>query len=53
MNITQIKQMYDKGYTIDFVANEYYRFKNSKVQQNYSNSNGDLVITKYYCIFDN
>lgn len=48
MDIVEIKRMYDKGYTINFIANEYYRFKNSKVQQNYFNNNGNLVVTKKF-----
>lgn len=48
MDIVQIKKMYDKGCTIDFIAKEYYKFKNSKIQQNYFNSNGNLVVTKKY-----
>lgn len=48
MDITQIKRMYDKGYSIDFIVNEYYKFKNSKVQQNYFNGSGNLVVTKKF-----
>lgn len=48
MDVVEIKKMYDKGYTIDYIANEYYKFKNSKIQQNYFNINGNLVVTKKY-----
>lgn len=48
MDCVDIKRMYNEGYTIDFIANRYYKFKNSKSQQNYFNSLGELVITKKF-----
>lgn len=48
MNIVDIKRMYNQGYTIDFIAKSYLNFRNSKIQQNYFNTNGNLVITKKF-----
>lgn len=48
MDIVDIERMYDQGYTIDFIARQYYNFRNSKVQQNYFNTQGNLVVTKKF-----
>lgn len=40
--------MYDEGYSIDFITRKYYEFQNSKVQQNYFNTQGNLVIIKKF-----
>ena len=48
MDIVDIKRMYDQGYTIDFIAKQYYNFRNSKVQQNYFNTQGNFVVTKKF-----
>lgn len=48
MDVVEIKRMYDTGYSIDYIANQYWRFKNSKSEQNYFRSDGSLVVTKKY-----
>lgn len=48
MDIVDIRRMYDQGYTIDFIVKSYLNFRNSKIQQNYFNTNGNLVITKKF-----
>lgn len=48
MDISDIKRMYDQGYSIEFIAKKYYEFRNSKIQQNYFNTQGNLVVTKKF-----
>ena len=48
MDSFEIKKMYNNGYTIDYIAKRYCDFMNSKVQQNYFNTEGNLVISQRY-----
>lgn len=48
MDIVDIEKMYNQGYSIDFIAKRYYDFRNSKVQQNYFNISGNLVVTRKF-----
>ena len=48
MDVEEIIKMYEEGYSIEYIVKRYYNFRNSKYQQNYFNSSGDLIITKKF-----